>query len=101
MFGPLDIRVGDQSLPRLHSQKGRWLVALLALRNGSAIQRSWLAGTLWPDSDESQALYYLRRELSLLRKALGCEASRLIVHETHSLRLDLTDAYCDLHAFDE
>jgi DNA-binding SARP family transcriptional activator len=60
------------------SRKGQWVLALLALRGGREVERSWVAGTLWPDTPEAQARYNLRRELSGLRRALGDEARRLL-----------------------
>src|SRR5438477_4440828 len=49
LFGPLDVRVHGQPLPQLSSRKGRWALALLALRAGKEVDREWLAGTLWPE----------------------------------------------------
>src|SRR5215217_5737682 len=67
LFGPLDVRLSGEPLPRLRSRKGQWLLALLALRHGAEVSRSWLAGLLWPDSSESQALTSLRNSLMDLR----------------------------------
>ncbi len=100
LFGPLQARVGDEHPPRLRSHKGEWLLALLALRGESGTKRDWLAGTLWPDSEENLGLYYLRRELSGLRQALGEESSRLVAGPGANLRLDLTGACCDVREFD-
>ena|SRR5579871_5284307 len=44
LFGPIDVRVCGQPLPRLRSRKGLWLLALLALRNGRA-DRATAGGT--------------------------------------------------------
>jgi DNA-binding SARP family transcriptional activator len=41
-------------MPRLRSRSIEWLLALLVLRQDRAVDRSWLAGTLWPGSDESK-----------------------------------------------
>src|SRR5580704_1832437 len=73
LLGPFDLR----PLAAPCSRKATWLLALLALRPGREVDRAFLAGTLWPDTSESQALYDLRRELSRLRRALGGEAGRL------------------------
>src|SRR5947209_12048646 len=54
LFGPFEVRVSGVLLPRLRTRKGQWVLALLALRHGCDVERSWLAGTLWPDSDESR-----------------------------------------------
>lgn len=60
LFGPFEAQVNGEPLPRLRSRKGSWLLALLALRHGREVDRSWLAGTLWPESAEPQALLSLR-----------------------------------------
>src|SRR5678815_3470787 len=77
LFGPTRILVDGEPLPRLRTRSVEWLLALLVLRYGRAVDRSWLAGTLWPDSEESQALHNLRDALVYLRKALGPEGKRL------------------------
>src|SRR5206468_8361302 len=77
-----------------------WLLALLVLRHGRAVDRSWLAGTLWPDSDESQALHNLRDALVHLRKALGPERARLQSPTRDTLLLDLAGAEVDVVRFD-
>src|SRR4051812_46739592 len=74
LFGPFEVRIEGGPLPRLHSKKESWLLALLALRASRRVERSWLAGTLWPESSEERALHYLRTGLTHLRRALGSEA---------------------------
>ena len=54
LFGPFEARVNGAPLPRLRSRKGVWLLALLILRRGRAVERDWLAGTLWPESTPGQ-----------------------------------------------
>jgi predicted ATPase/class 3 adenylate cyclase/DNA-binding SARP family transcriptional activator len=100
LFGPFEALVGDDPLPALHSRKGQWLLALLVLR-GPNLDRSWLAGTLWPESSETVGLKNLRNCLNDLRRALGPQASRLRSPTPRSLSLDLEDAAVDLSAFDE
>src|SRR5207248_8361112 len=56
LLGPWDVRLHGRSLRPLRSRKGEWLLALLVLHRGRAIARDWLAGTLWPDSPNAQAL---------------------------------------------
>ena len=77
LFGPLRVLIAGEPLPRLRTRSVEWLLALLVLRHGRAVDRSWLAGTLWPDSDEEQALHNLRNDLVHLRTALGSERARL------------------------
>ena len=96
MLGPFEL---SPVSPRC-SRKGGWLVALLALRAGREVDRAWLAGTLWPDTTESQSLYDLRRELSRMRRCLGKEAPRLRPVGARALTLDLAGAEVDLIEFD-
>ncbi len=104
LFGPMDVRVAGQPLPRLRSRKGLWLLALLALRAGGDIERDWLAETLWPDCHQSDAKRSLRQSLHDLRAALGNEAVRLTSQTPRTLRLDVSPGangiWIDLHFFD-
>jgi DNA-binding SARP family transcriptional activator len=100
LFGPFEARVHGAPLPRLRSRKGQWLLALLALRAGATLERAWLAGTLWPDSPETQALASLRMALTDLRGALGAEAGRVSSPTPQTLRLDLKGAEADVLSFD-
>src|SRR5688500_1421769 len=70
LFGALDVRVGGRPMPRLRSRKGHWLLALLALRAGRDVDRTWLAGTLWPEDAEADGRRSLRQSLHDLRLAL-------------------------------
>jgi predicted ATPase/class 3 adenylate cyclase/DNA-binding SARP family transcriptional activator len=99
-FGPFAVRVHGHPLASLRSRKGEWLLALLVLRAGHKIERDWLAGTLWPDSLELQALANLRTSLKDLRQALGAEAWRVSAPTTRSLSLDLVGADVDVIAFE-
>ena len=87
-------------MPPLRSRKGHHLLALLALRAGREVQRDFLAGTLWPESDQAQAYYNLRRCLTDLRQALGVHADRLQSPSPHTLLLDLQEAFVDVLVFD-
>jgi DNA-binding SARP family transcriptional activator len=101
LFGPFEALVNGIPLPRLRSRKGQWLLALLALRAGREVERSWLIGMLWPESRrEAAALDSLRSSLKDLRRALGAEAGRLRSPTHHSLALDLSGAEADVLAFD-
>src|SRR5947209_19662737 len=92
LFGPFEVRLHGHPLPRLRSRKGQWLLALLTLRHGGEVDRSWLAGTLWPDSRETAAFASLRNCLKDLRRALGSEAGRLRSPTPRHLALDLESA---------
>jgi predicted ATPase/DNA-binding SARP family transcriptional activator/Tfp pilus assembly protein PilF len=100
LFGPMQVRVQGRPLPHLRSRQSLWLLALLTLRHSRPVEREWLAGTLWPDSDQRRAFRNLRVVLSELRKALGAQSLRLQSPDRHTLSLDITGAEVDVHAFD-
>src|SRR5678815_590670 len=100
LFGPTRILVDGEPLPRLRTRSVEWLLALLVLRYGRAVDRSWLAGTLWPDSEESRALSNLRDALMHLRRALGSEGTRIQSPTRDTLTLDLAGAEVDVVRFD-
>src|SRR4051812_38229059 len=100
LFGPLQVSVRGAPLAPLRSRKGYRLLALLILRGGAELERSWLAGLLWEESREAQALSALRNSLTDLRRALGPESSRLLSPTYRTLSLDLTGAEVDVMQFD-
>ncbi len=100
LYGSFEAHVRGRPLPRLRSRKGAWLLALLALRPDREVERSLLAGYLWPESPEPQAQQSLRKSLKDLRAALGEEASRLESPTRHTLRLNCAGADLDVVAFD-
>jgi predicted ATPase/DNA-binding SARP family transcriptional activator len=100
LFGPLRVTVRGEPLPRVRTRSVEWLLALLVLRHGRAVNRSWLAGTLWTESSGSQALQNLRHDLLGLRKALGPESDRLQAPARGSLAIDLSGAVVDVLQFD-
>lgn len=100
LFGHPDVRLHNEPLPPLRSRRGLWLLALLTLRAGREVERSWLAGTLWADSDEPQALASLRRTLTDLRQALGDQAATIQSPTPHTLRFVLGENWADVAAFD-
>src|SRR5258708_32394997 len=89
LFGPLQVSINGAPMPRVRTRSVEWLLALLVLRYGRDVERSWLAGTLWPESEESQSLQNLRHALVSLRKALGPESERIKSPTRDLLTLDL------------
>src|SRR5262249_36414334 len=89
-----------QPLAPLHSRKGEWLLALLALRPGQKVEREWLAGTLWADSRRPQALANLRTSLKDLRPGLGAGGWRGRPPAPPPPPLELSGADLDVRAFD-
>src|SRR5262245_23486715 len=100
LFGPLRVLVHGAPMPPVRSRSIAWLLALLALRHGRAVERAWLAGTLWADSAEGQARHNLRDALLHLRKALGPESGRLQSPTRDTLTLALEGAQVDVVQFD-
>lgn len=88
-------------MPRVRTRSVEWLLSLLVLRNGRAVNRSWLAGTLWPESAESQALQNLRHDLVSLRKALGSERARIQSPTRDTLAFNLEGVEVDIQRFDQ
>ncbi|GAB90032.1 ATP-binding protein [Gordonia rhizosphera] len=70
VFGRLELRRGDELLPRLGSARAESLLVYLLLRADQTRARQRIAGELWPESTESQARTNLRNVLHLLRHAL-------------------------------
>jgi non-specific serine/threonine protein kinase len=100
LFGPMQARVNGEPLPAMRSRKARWLLALLALQEGQAVNREWVAGTLWPDASLPIALANLRPVVSDLRRALGSHGERLQTLGRKMLSLDLAGAEVDVALFD-
>ena len=100
LFGPLELFVNEQPVPRPRARAGQWILALLALRQEHPIERTWLASLLWPESSHEHALYNLRRNLTDIRQLLGPEGNRLFAPTPRTLCLDLDGAYCDVLRFD-
>jgi predicted ATPase/DNA-binding SARP family transcriptional activator len=87
--------------PRFRSRTEEHLLALLTLRHGLEVERDWLAGMLWPETEPSIALGNLRRSLHHLRRTLGPQAARVHSPTPRTLGLDLAGAEADVVAFDD
>jgi predicted ATPase/DNA-binding SARP family transcriptional activator len=100
LFGAMSVSVRGEPMAKVRTRSVEWLLALLCLRQGRPVNRSWLAGTLWPESEETRALENLRHDLVSLKKALGEEGSRLESPSRDTLRLNLDGSWCDVVEFD-
>jgi predicted ATPase/DNA-binding SARP family transcriptional activator/Tfp pilus assembly protein PilF len=100
LFGPLTVRVEGAPLPPLRTRKVAWLFALLVLNHERPVERTWLAATLWPDSDHRESLKNLRNSLHDLRHALGSQETRIQSPTPGTLQLDLEGTDVDLLEFD-
>ena len=98
--------LGEQSITddqggsaRARSSRAVVLVAFLVMHAGSAQPRPRIAGLLWPESTDAQALTNLRRELHHLRQVLGDDPSLMVT--SRDLRWDDTKTCrVDVRVFD-
>jgi DNA-binding SARP family transcriptional activator/tetratricopeptide (TPR) repeat protein len=84
---------------RLRSARAVVLVAFLATHAGSPQPRARIAGLLWPESTDAQALTNLRRELHHLRQVLSDEPS-LVVTQRDLCWCDTKTCRVDVRIFD-
>jgi DNA-binding SARP family transcriptional activator len=89
--------ISDDRAGRVQARSSRVvaLVAFLTVHAGSPQPRQRIAGLLWPESTDAQALTNLRRELHHLRQVLGDEASLVVTprelcwRDTNTCRVDV------------
>jgi DNA-binding SARP family transcriptional activator len=83
----------------VRSSRALVLVAFLSVHAGSPQPRQRIAGLLWPESADAQALTNLRRELHHLRQVLGDEPS-LVVTSRDLCWCDTRTCRVDVRVFD-
>src|SRR5689334_17336921 len=71
LLGPLQITLDGAPVTGFESDKGRALLAYLALEAERPHRRAALAGLLWPERPERAAHHNLNQALSNLRQAIG------------------------------
>jgi DNA-binding SARP family transcriptional activator/tetratricopeptide (TPR) repeat protein len=84
---------------RARSSRAVVLVAFLVVHAGSPQARQRIAGLLWPESTDGQALTNLRRELHHLRQVLGDEPSLVVTSRDLCWR-DTKTCLVDVRVFD-
>lgn len=99
-LGAFHARRADSPLPALSTRKAILVLLVLALRAGRSVDRSYLTGTLWPDSTDTEGAMSLRGVLSKLRTWLGPDAERIESPTRQTLRLNLENLFVDVLAFD-
>jgi DNA-binding SARP family transcriptional activator len=82
----------------VRSSRAVALIAYLAVHAGTPHPRQQVAGLLWPDSSDPQALTNLRRELHHLRRVLGDEDA-LVVTSRDLSWADTETCKVDVRAF--
>ncbi|MBN1246173.1 MAG: hypothetical protein JXC32_00875, partial [Anaerolineae bacterium] len=110
LLGSFRVSLDGQPVTDFKSSKARALLAYLAVEADHAPPRQALAGLLWPDWPDPDALANLRSTLSSLRTTIGDREAEppflLITHETlqfnkhtdHSLDVAQLDAAAALAA---
>ena len=71
LLGPFQATLDGEPVTRFGSDTARALLAYLAMHPGVEHWRSVLAGLLWPERPDAEALRNLRVALSRLRDAIG------------------------------
>ena len=71
LLGPFAVRLDGEPVTGFASDKVRALLAYLAVEGRRPHRRDALAGLLWPDYPDSDALASLRQAIHKLRQALG------------------------------
>jgi DNA-binding SARP family transcriptional activator len=101
-LGPFDVVLDGQPVTGFKSNKVRGLLAYLAVESERPHHREVLAGLLWPDWPDSEALSNLRYALSNLRRVIGDRSAEpcylLITRDTLQFNT-ASDYSLDLSAF--
>jgi DNA-binding SARP family transcriptional activator/predicted ATPase len=104
LFGPIQVKLEGQPVTGFKSNKVRALLAYLAVEADKPHRRETLAGLLWPDWPEREALGNLRYTLSDLRRAIDDRAARVpyLIISRDSIQLNTaSDLWLDVAAFTE
>ena len=91
LFGGLEISAEGVPLYRVARRYKAWeLFVVLLLARGKPQRREYIAGLLWPDSDEARGLDSLTQALRALKESLQEHSERVQTHGRKELSL-LTD----------
>jgi DNA-binding SARP family transcriptional activator/class 3 adenylate cyclase len=104
LFGPFRVTRDGEPVARFEAETARALLAYLTIECERPHRREALAGLLWPERPDSEALRNLRVALSRLRDAIGDrEAAPPFLHITRkTLQFNAEgDYWLDVRAFSE
>ncbi len=97
LLGPFQVTLDGAAVTSFGSDTARALLAYLAMHPGVAHRREALAGLLWPEQPDTEALRNLRVALSRLRDAIGDrEADSPFLEATRQTIQLADDARCSL-----
>jgi ABC-type oligopeptide transport system substrate-binding subunit/DNA-binding SARP family transcriptional activator len=98
-LGPLDIRYGDQPLPKPPTLKSQSLLAYLILHRHHPQPRDRMVGLFWGDRPERKARASLSTALWHIRRCLPHET--LILSDSHTVQFDpQSDLWLDVEEFE-
>ncbi|MFN2184032.1 MAG: ATP-binding protein [Anaerolineae bacterium] len=104
LLGPFQAMLDERPVTQFKSNKVRALLAFLAIEEDRPHRREVLAGLLWPDWPDRDALSNLRYTLSSLRKAIGdrhTEPPFLLISRDTLQFNSASDYWLDVAAFTE
>ncbi len=104
LLGPLQVTLDGQPVSGFKSNKVRALLACLAVEADRPHRRDVLAGLLWPDWPDREALSNLRYALSNLRRVIGDAQAvpPFLLISRQNLRFNTaSDSWLDVAAFAE
>ena len=97
LLGSFQVTLNGEQVAHFGSDTARALLAYLAMHPGTAHRRDALAGLLWPEQPDAEALRNLRVALSRLRDAIGDrEADPPLLQSTRRTIQLAGDARCSL-----
>jgi DNA-binding SARP family transcriptional activator len=104
LLGPFQVRLDARPITAFEANSARALLAYLAYHAGTACQRDVVAGLLWPDYPNADALRNLRKALYRVRKALSTDGNNppflLATRDTIQLNPE-SDYEVDVSVFDQ
>jgi DNA-binding SARP family transcriptional activator len=104
MLGSMRVTVGGEPVTRFRGDTVQALLAYLVMHPGITFRRQVLAGMLWPDHRESEALVNLRQTLRRLRTAIADDDAGSPFLATTRTTLTFapeSDHWLDVAAFDQ
>jgi DNA-binding SARP family transcriptional activator len=101
LLGGFRVAVGTSTVPEASWARRRAaaVLKLLALAPGHRLQREHVMDVLWRDLDPAAAAANLRKAVHYARRALGTDATRLLVSAGELLCLSPADVWVDVDAF--
>jgi DNA-binding SARP family transcriptional activator/tetratricopeptide (TPR) repeat protein len=101
LLGNFEIRQPSGKLIHIPGNRGKALIAYLAVSSGQPVTRQQLAQVLWPNKPAQNGRTNLRKTLSRVSAALAVLKVKLIDSNGDYLQIALSQSEIDTHLFDE